>query len=315
MDLFENLDFNLKQIAYKIKKPITNICETYNIIKKNKIDVVHCHMTLMNCIPLFCAKMIGTPIRICHSHNCDVRKKNIIIKFVEGILKKICIRNATVLVACGKDAGQYMYNKKKYIILNNALVLEKFKFDRLKRQEIRKMYNISEEDILIGHIGRFTEQKNHKFIIEVFNKLNKTNPKYKLALLGEGKLKSQVEESVANYKLDVIFTGCVNNVSDYYSAFDIFVLPSLWEGLPVVGVEAQASGLICLFSKNIDENVEIDKEKVLFLDNEIQEWENKIIKLKDEIYNRATNEEMFKIKNLNIKEEFKKLEDIYLNRE
>ena len=177
------------------------------------------------------------------------------------------------------------------------------------------MYNISEEDILIGHIGRFTEQKNHKFIIEVFNKLNKTNPKYKLALLGEGKLKSQVEESVANYKLDVIFTGCVNNVSDYYSAFDIFVLPSLWEGLPVVGVEAQASGLICLFSKNIDENVEIDKEKVLFLDNEIQEWENKIIKLKDEIYNRATNEEMFKIKNLNIKEEFKKLEDIYLNRE
>lgn len=311
---FSKIGFKLKRIPSKVKHPIKNYIETFNYLKNNSIDVVHCHMTLMNLIPLFAAKRLKIKVRICHSHNSDVRNKNFLVKIIEKMLKIICIKNSTNLVACGEDAGKYMYGKRKYLILNNAMDLELYKYNADSRKKIRNIYNISDEEILIGHIGRFTNQKNHKFLIEIFEKIiSKSNQtKYKLILLGDGELKNEIEELVIKKNLSdlVIFTGIVSNPNDYYSAFDIFLLPSLWEGLPVVSIEAQISGLICGFSNNIDRNCKVINT-TKFLDNtSLNDWVE-FSKIKSNSYDRKCNEKLFDDMGLNINTEIQKLKKIY----
>ncbi len=110
--------------------------ETYKYLKENKIDVVHCHMTLMNIIPLIAAKKLKIKVRICHSHNSDVRRKNYFISFFEKICKKLNIRFATHLVACGEDAGRYLFDKENFLIINNAIDLNKFVYNEDKREKI-----------------------------------------------------------------------------------------------------------------------------------------------------------------------------------
>lgn len=311
---FEKIGFKLQRIPSKIKHPIRNYIETYKYLKNNSIDVVHCHMTLMNFIPLFAAKRLNIKIRICHSHNSDVRNKSLLAKILEKILKRICINNATNLVACGEDAGKYMYGKKDFLVLNNAMDLKLYKYNAASRKKVRKKYNIDDDDILIGHIGRFTNQKNHKFLIEVFEKIIATcgDRKYKLMLLGDGELRNEIEELVAKKSLSniVIFTGIVSNPRDYYSAFDIFLLPSLWEGLPVVSIEAQISGLLCAFSNNIDKDCKII-ETTKFLDNtNVEDWVA-FSKIKSNSYDRNCNEKQFNDRGLNIDTEVKKLKNLY----
>lgn len=314
---FESIGFKLKRIPSKVKHPIKNYLSTKKYFKENSFDVVHCHMTLMNFIPLIAAKKCKVPIRICHSHNSDVRNKNIFIKFLYAILKKICINNATDLVACGIDAGKYMYGKREFIIINNSLDLKKFEYNNTIREKIRKKYGIEKNEILIGHIGRFTNQKNHKFIINLFteliNKKNTENKNYKLLLIGDGEQKSKVEEMVKNDDLKdkVIFTGVVDNTNEFYSAIDIFILPSLWEGLPVVGIEAQVSGLPCLFSSNIDNNVVLNLDRSYLLNLNVTDWVKKIQEVSNNKYKRTTNIAVFNSKNLNIDKEYTKLKEIY----
>ena len=311
---FTKLGFKLIRIPSKVKHPLKNYKATYKYLKENKIDIVHCHMTLMNVIPLFAARKLRIKIRICHSHNSDVRKKNIVINFLENLLKKLCIKNATVLVACGVDAGKYMYGNLPFVVLNNALDLEKFKFKKDVRCKIREKYNIVDNDIVLGHIGRFTKQKNHDFIIELFKNISDMNNCYKLMIIGDGENKNNIMNKVTALKLNdkVIFTGIVPNINDFYNAFDIFILPSLWEGLPVAGIEAQASGLNCLFSNNIDTNVVLDKIKVKLLNLEEEEWKKQIIKISKSNYlERNINLDVFKHCNYDINTEVKKMEEIY----
>ena len=309
---FQRIGFKLKQITSKAKNPIKNFCETYKYFKENNINVIHCHMTLMNFIPLLAGKILKINIRICHSHNSDVRHKNILKKIFENILKKFSIKWATHLVACGQDAGKYMYANKKFSIIYNGLQLNKYKYNEISRKNIREKYNISEEKIVIGHIGRFTEQKNHDFIIEMFKDLLKNNKDYILMLVGDGELKKRIEDKVKSKNMveNIIFAGVVENPYEYYSAFDYFILPSLWEGLPVVSVEAQASGLKCLFSDTIDLNAVIEQEKVEICQLKKEKWIEKIVN-NSEIYNRKINIENFVKKNLDINQEVKKLQRLY----
>lgn len=311
---FEKLGFKLHRIPSKIKHPFKNYLETKKYLKSNNINVVHCHMTLMNFIPLIAAKKLRIKTRICHSHNSDVRKKNIFVKFIEFVLKKICMFTATDLVACGEAAGKYMYNKKDFMILNNALDLNKFTYNKEIRDNLRKKYNINDDEIIIGHIGRFTNQKNHDFIIDLFNELYLFNDKYKLMLVGDGELKKIIEKKVddLNLKDKVIFTGIIDNTNEIYSAFDLFILPSLWEGLPVVGIEAQVAGLKCFISSNVDKNIIIDRNKTKLINLELNSWNLTIKEVVDFKYSRFIDYNIFDKKNLNIKIESKKLEKIYL---
>lgn len=311
---FEKLGFKLNRIPSKIKHPIKNFLLTYKFLKTNKIDIVHCHMTLMNIIPLLAAKLLNIKIRICHSHNSDVRKKNFAVKWLESLIKLICIKSSTHLVACGVDAGKYMFGSRKFYILNNALDLDLYKYNLYFRNKIRNKYNIHSDDILIGHIGRFTEQKNHELLIEIFEKIVNNSPKkkYKLILLGDGELRNEIEQLVLKKKLNeyVIFIGIVSNTNEFYSAFDLFLLPSLWEGFPVVSIESQISGLKCAYSKNIDINCKILETTCLIDNNDINKWVEFVLQ-SNNIYNRNCNEKLFNDKNLNIKSEVYKLKDIY----
>lgn len=313
VDEFEKLGFKLRRIPKKAKHPIKNYKATYKYLKDNEIEIVHCHMTLMNFIPLMAAKKLGIKVRICHSHNSDARNKNIFKKVFEMICKKLSISYATELVACGEDAGKYMYGNRKFLILNNALDLKKFQYNIAMREKIRKQYHIDEEKIIIGHIGRFTEQKNHEFLLDVFEKVAKLNNKYILMLIGDGERRDFIEKKIneLNIKDKVILTGIVNNTNEFYSAFDMFVLPSIWEGLPVVGIEAQIAGLPCLFANKIDENVIIDKEKSRLLELQQERWISEINSLADKIKERDINMHEFEERNLNIEREIQKLEELY----
>ena len=312
---FSKLGFKMSKISSKARHPFKNYKETKKFLKENDIDVVHCHMTLMNFIPLLAAKRIGIKVRICHSHNADVRKKNCVIKNIQQIIKKLNIKLSTNLVACGKDAGDYMYGNKRYIIIKNAMDLEKYRFNKQKRNQIRKKYNIAEEKIIIGHIGRFTKQKNHEFIIFLFQKLLQRNPNFLLFLVGSGEEQEKIKKMVKERNLEdnVIFAGIIDNAFEVYNLFDIFILPSLYEGMPVVSIEAQLSGLYCIFSSNIDKETLIDINKAKMLDLDLESWEKNILEIVNfkKLSDREILINQFVDKGLDIVNETKKLEKIY----
>ena len=153
-------------------------------------------------------------------------------------------------MCCSELAGRWLFGDKAYdsgkvYLLNNAIDLDKFKYNESLRKEKRKELGIGEDTLVIGHIGRFVAQKNHTFLIDIFNELHKKNHNSLLLLVGQGPLKEEIENKVKELKLNdsVRFLGQRNDANELYQAFDVFCLPSLYEGLPVVGVEAQATGL------------------------------------------------------------------------
>lgn len=277
---FEKIGFKLKRIPSKRKHPIKNFLESYKYFKKYDIDIVHAHMNIMNFIPLIAAKMAKVKCRISHSHSCCLNEtylKKIFFKF----LKKVIINYSTMLIACGERAGKYLYGKNKFIILNNAIDLKKFSYNDRKRKELRKKLKISESDFVIGHVGRFSYPKNQEFLVKLFYLLKENNRNIKLILIGEGddflKIKSIVKAQ--DYNQNIFFPGTVDNVNDYYSCFDIFLLPSFWEGLPVAGIEAQVSGLYCIFSDGIDRSVILSKQQCEFCELELEKWIKKLEEL------------------------------------
>ena len=312
---FSKIGFKMSRISSKSRHPFKNYKETKKFLKENDIDVVHCHMTLMNFIPLLAAKRIGIKIRICHSHNADTRKRNFVIKNIQQILKKINIKLSTNLVACGKDAGIYMYDNKKYTIIKNAMDLEKYRFNKQKRKKMREKYNIAGENIVIGHIGRFTKQKNHEFIIFLFQKLLQRDKNFILFLVGNGEEQEKIKKVVKERNLEdkVIFAGIIDNAFEIYNLFDIFILPSLYEGMPVVSIEAQLSGLYSIFSSNIDKEALINISKVKMLDLELESWEKNILEIvnNNNLLDREILIKQFIDKGLDIENETKKLEKIY----
>ena len=308
---FKKLGFELVKIPNKRKKPISNFYSTYKYLKNNKIDVVHCHMTLMNIIPLLAAKLAKVKVRICHSHGSDVRKKNIFIRCLENIIKKLCIKLSTNQFACGLEAGKYLYSEHKFIIINNALIIDKYRFNKKIRISLRKEMNLKDDDKLIVHVGRFEDQKNHSFIIEFMEKILKNNSEYKLVFIGDGPLRSEIEKSAEEKNIpNIIFAGIVHNVYDYYSAGDLFILPSKYEGLPVSALEAQVSGIKCLLSKNIDPNVVVIPQNVKLIENVSDIWEKEILTANN--YSRNEDLKKFDEANLNIDIEYQKLERYYL---
>lgn len=311
IDELNEIGVSLIRIPSKKNHPIKNYKNTKKILKENKIDVVHCHMTLGNVVPLIVAKKIGIPIRICHSHESGKDSNNYIKKFIYYIIKKICIKNSTELIACGKKAGDFMYGKSRYKILNNAIDYEKFVFDPNKRNLIRKKHHIKNDEIVLGHVGRFIKLKNHQFLINLFKKLLKENKKVKMILVGDGKEFNSIKDLIRQEKLDdkVILAGVTSDVDMYYSAFDIFVLPSIREGIPMVAIEAQASGLKCLLSKNIDKNTAIVNYNCKFLSLEIDLWVKEIMSYKEN--NRFVGEKDFNKNNLIASQEVNKLINLY----
>lgn len=272
-------------------------------------QIIHVHQDCLSSVILKAAKCHNVKIRIAHSH-CASQDKN--FKYpVKMWYKKFIPKYATDLMACGKEAGNWMFNGASFVVLNNAIDTSKYVYNSEKRVEQRNKWHIQDNELVVGHVGRFSPQKNHDFLIEVFVELQKMIPA-KLLLVGEGELRKQSEKKVENLgiKDKVIFAGLRSDVPELMQAMDVFVFPSHYEGLPVTLVEAQASDLPCLISDKVSLECKLTKKvKQMHLVNSAKVWAQEIIKCSME--KRTNTENIIKQTNFDIKKNAKVLLDYY----
>ncbi len=228
----------------------------YNYLKNNHYDIVHIHSGSISVLAYLslAAKLCKVKKIIVHSHCTGIDSiKHTIVKVVYSPLMRFC---PTDYCTCSYEAGLWKFSKSisdnELKIITNGIELENFEFNEQYREEIRNRFGIKDE-FVVGHIGRFSDQKNHKFLIHAFKEFNKDCPNSKLMLVGDGELIEEIRQQVTELNLTeaVIFVGNVDDAYRYYNAMDIFCLPSLHEGFPIVNIEAQVSGLDVLIAKDL----------------------------------------------------------------
>lgn len=213
--------------------------------------IVHSHLDCMAGIPLKYAKKYGVPVRLAHSHNNSQPKD---AKYLLKLLYKRRIAPyATKLFACGTDAGRWMFGTDDFTVLNNAIDAAACRYDPEVREAVRQELGICENATVVGHVGRFCTQKNHIFLMDIFASVLRLQPEAVLLLIGVGELRAETEAKAKELGIadSVIFAGLRSDVNRLLQAMDVFMLPSLHEGLPLSAVEAQAAGLLCLISDKV----------------------------------------------------------------
>jgi len=291
--------------------------EIYKIIKKGHYEIIHSNMNSLSVFPLFAAWMAGAKIRILHNHTTDTKAEGL-KTILKRVLRPFARLFANQYWACSKLAGVWMYGKKavikgKVTIINNAIDLDKFAFNQEKREILRRELGLDGK-FVVGHVGRFVVAKNHDFLIDIFANVAKQKDNAMLVLIGEGPLMNSVKNKVANQRLtkEVKFLGVRNDVFNLYNIMDVFVLPSLYEGFPVVGVEVQANGLPFICSDQVTREIMIsDSIELLSLKQGVEEW----VKFITQIHGIARVKNKADITNLgfNIRVEAQKIESIYKN--
>jgi len=288
-------------------------------LKENKYDVVHIHSGSISilCILAYYAKKNGVKKVITHSHCAieNINMKNRILRIAGNFVMR---KNVDFYCACSLVAGEAKYMphivKNEMIILNNGVDLKRFETNEKVRKNIRLKYNIEQNTFVIGHVGRFSYQKNHEYLIKIFNELLKVEKNAKLMLIGSGELEEEIKIYVKKLRIvnKVIFCGNVNNVHEYLQAMDIFLLPSRFEGLPIVGVEAQAAGLPIIVSDNVSDELSIGKSiEYLPLSESVQPWIEGILKYKGaERYNNVAE---LKEKGYDVDKTAAKVREIYFS--
>jgi len=301
----------VSSLSFSIKNFIKYKKELDDFFKKNLFDIVHVHNNSFGYYPLKYAKKYGNKVRIIHSHISalsDSKKKVLLGKYLN---KKIPLV-ATELFACGLEAGKWMFGKRKFEVIHNAIDVDKFIYNLEIRNEKRKeLY--SEKSINLVNVGRFNMQKNHIFLLEIFAEVIKINPNYKLFLVGDGELNQQIFSKIKDLKLEdkVQLLGLRDDIPELLQAMDVFLFPSLFEGLPVSLVEAQATGIKCVISDGVPtESILIPENvTVIPLKNSAQQWAEKIAEINN--FERKNVATLIKEKGYDIKENAQKLEKKY----
>lgn len=235
---------------------IRNIAELYNLFSSEKYDVVHSHLTEWACAPLFAAARAGVPIRINHSHMVEypagIRKIYYKARFMLG--KKY----STHYFACGESAARYLFGNEAYEngvvnIVPNAFNVSDYRFNKDARLKVRNDLCIDDETYVIGHVGRFERQKNHELLLDLFSEFHSNNPNSVLLLVGDGSLRCEMQNKIEELDLvnSVNLLGVRDDLPELYSSFDLFVFPSLYEGLGIVLLEAQMAGLPVVASSEV----------------------------------------------------------------
>lgn len=295
-----------------------NLGDMKKIFRKNKYQIVHSNLTTMSVFSLFEAKRCGVPVRICHGHSTSCKgdvKRNI----MKNVLKPFSKLFATEYFACSKYAGKYLFGNRAFKkgevnVVSNAIDADKFKYNKFVHDEMRKKLGI-EDKFVIGHVGRFVYPKNHSFLIDIFNEIHKRNKDSVLVLVGEGPLEKEAKRKVHAMNLDdcVLFLGAHNDIEKYYQAFDAFVLPSFYEGMPVVGIESQAAGLPCVYSDAVTKDVKLlDTTKMLNINSSAKHWAKCILAQHSPV-DRDKSVNIVKKEGFDIVSEAKKLQNFYLN--
>ena len=258
--------------------------------KSEAYDIVHANMTSLNFIPLSIAKKCEVKVRISHAHSTSNGKEKL-HDLIKKTLRPFSKVGATDLFACSEKAARWLYGDKEYekgevYIVNNAIDLSRFRYSDEVRSRVREKLGIGEKTLVLGHIGRFCEQKNHKFLLDVFSCVKEKHKDSKLILVGEGPLFEETKAYAESKGLsgDVLFLGSSRTPEIYYSAMDAFVLPSLYEGLPIVAVEAQANGLCCFFSDEVTKEAKLlETTRYLSLEDGKEKWTDAILHIKDDV--------------------------------
>lgn len=264
------LDKNIFKYTKELKK----------IILENNYKIVHVHTYSIGYFALKTAKKCNVPVRIAHSHNNQtVRDKKYIIK---KMLQKIYTMYATDLFACSEEAGRYLFRSKKFNVLNNSIDSQKFIYKENLRNKVRKKLKIKDDEFLVGHIGRLHAQKNHNFLLDIFVEIKNKIKNSKLLLIGDGPLEDEIINKIKKLGIEqnVIMLKNRSDVNELYMAMDVFILPSLFEGLGIVAIEAQAAGTPIIISDGVPDTANITPIcKKLNLTDSASKWAEEAIKI------------------------------------
>jgi glycosyltransferase involved in cell wall biosynthesis len=284
--------------------------------RNNEYKIVHSHMDKMSGLILRSAKKVGIPLRISHSHNTSSEGR-IAAKLYKWLIGNLILPNATNLVACSTNSAKWLFKgqSRSTKIIKNGIEIEKFTYNPKSREVVRDLLNLDPNTFVIGHIGRLDHQKNHTFLIDIFSKFNQVNGNSVLILVGDGPMSEDIKRKVLELGIadKVKFLGIRTDIHLLLQAFDVFVFPSLHEGLPVSLIEAQGSGLPCLISDRITKEVNIGSNLVDFVPlTDKKLWVKKMKDIASNPIDRISNVP-FSMNGYDIKEEANNLENFYLS--
>ena len=262
--------------------PINYVKQFKPVIRQGQYDIVHIHNGHLTGLLAMICKWYGARRIVCHAHTtrCMNPKMNKMMPLLRWMSRRFSSR----LFACGHDAGEFCYGTENFVVIPNGIDFEYYQ--QSTQEEITKLkekFGIERSSLIVGCVAQFTAPKNHHFLVKVFEKVHTKDPSAVLVLVGDGDLMHNVKEQVNSLNLadSVIFAGLQRNIPLFLSAFDVFLLPSIHEGLPVVAAEAQAMGLKCVFSENIDNTCDRNVGLMTFLpitDAAIDDWVNAVFK-------------------------------------
>lgn len=293
----------------------------YKKLKSEKYDVVHAHPHYFCGYICLIAKLAGVPLRIAHSHNdtFSLDKNASLIRKTYNIIQRFFLNIfCNKKIGCSVPAGKALFDTAPFDIVYCGIDFSRFykkDKDREYRENFLKKYNIPENAICIGHVGRFSGQKNHSFLIDIFNEIKRKSSNYYLLLVGEGSLEETIKEKCSNLELkNVIFLGVRDDVDLLMNnIFDIFIFPSLYEGLGIVLLEAQAAGLKCIVSDTVPKEVSIFEDQITFLSIKKSPdiWAKKVLELEKGRGETNNIQEILAQSPFNIHMSIKHLENTY----
>lgn len=269
-------------IVPKYSNIFSHIISIIKLCKKNKYKIAHSYNGTMNLFDLFAVWLGKVPVRINESismaHKSE--KKTIIKYMLKPFSKCFSTHFAANGVECGKwQFGKSLVNEGKLSIFSSVIDADFNRFNPELRDQTRKAYNLQNR-FVVGHIGRLDPQKNTLFLIDIFNEISKQKDNALLLIIGDGKLKSQMLDKIKYYGLDdkVLYLGRREDIQQFYNAMDCFLLPSLYEGFPIAGLEAQCCGLPTFFSNNVPSESGPCDDLCCFieLENNAKQWARRI---------------------------------------
>lgn len=279
---YEDILLNLGCTVYRVHSPkniISYIKDINTILGKTNYDVVHLHKnSLINILPYFLAKFNNIKKIIIHAHNTSSTQGQK-IRFLHYINRRIIQKSDVYRVACSNLAAKWIFGSNKGVrIIPNGIDIDKYKVNLNIRQRIREEYEVSEGEVLLISVGRLSKRKNHPFLVNIMKNLP---DKYKLIIIGQGELKKELQKIIQINGLQnrVFLVGPRKDVENFLQAADIFLMPSIYEGLPISGIEAQATGMQLIVSSNITKELDVTGN-VNFIDLNTKDWIEAIQKIK-----------------------------------
>ncbi len=259
---------------------LKHIKELKKIMKEGCYDAVHAHTSYHSGLVMLAAKKVKIPVRITHARTTGSKQKNMLKKLFLKFGKYLINKNSTHRFAVSREAGKFLFNKKEFQVIPNAIDLKRYISNFADKNQIKNNLNIAEEEIIIGHVGRFDSMKNHKFIVEWFNQYRKSNDNIRLLFIGDGMLRKDIEKQVSDLGLSkyISFLGIRGDVPRLISVFDVLIFPSIYEGLPGTVLEAQASGVPVVGSYAIPNEADLGLGLLerLYLDESFQVWNDAV---------------------------------------